>query len=320
MSNGIVVYILRRLLIATPILVGLTLIMFTLVHLAPGDPVAAFIQPNASPAFIEQTRKNFGLDKPLPVQYVRYAGQLLRGNLGTAYTFNGKPVWELIKDRAPATISLQVISLTISLLLAIPLGILSATRQYSFLDNSTTVGSFIGLALPNFWLALLLQFYFGVKLGWLPTIGSSAVGAIPGASTWKYFVLPVTVLVLPEVAYFARFMRSAMLEVINQDYMTTARAKGLARRTVLYRHGLRNAFIPMITVGGLQVARILSGAVIIEQIFAWPGLGSLSYDAINQRDYPVILGVTIVGGTFVVLVNILVDILYVTVDPRIKLQ
>jgi peptide/nickel transport system permease protein len=307
------------LLVAVPILIGLSLIMFLMVHLAPGDPASAFIQPGANPAFIEQTRKNFGLDQPLPVQYYKYVSRLVRGDLGTAYTFNGKPVWELIKARAPATISLQVISLTLALLIAIPLGILSATRQYSVVDNTTTVGSFIGLALPNFWLALLFQFYFGVKLGWVPTISSSSIGAIPTGSTWKYFVLPVAVLTFPSIAYFARFMRSAMLEVLHQDYMTTARAKGLGDRTVLYRHALRNAFIPMITVGGLQVARILSGAVIIEQIFAWPGLGALSYDAITQRDYPVVLGVTIVAGAFVVLTNILVDLLYVVTDPRLKL-
>jgi peptide/nickel transport system permease protein len=312
-------YMLGRLLVAVPILVGLSLVMFVLVHLAPGDPVSALIQPGASPQFIAQTRKNFGLDKPLPVQYVRYVQRLVQGDLGTAYSFNGKPVTELIKSRAPATISLQVISLSLALILAIPLGILSATRQYSFLDNSTTVGSFIGLALPNFWLALLLQYYFGVKLHWLPTISSSSVGAIPRASTWKYFVLPIIVLTLPSIAYFARFMRSAMLEVLHQDYMTTARAKGVTDRIVLYRHGLRNAFIPMITVSGLQVARILSGAVIIEQIFAWPGLGALSYDAITKRDYPVVLGVTIVAGAFVILINILVDLLYVLIDPRVKL-
>lgn len=320
MSNGIVSYMLGRLLIAVPILLGLSLVMFLLVHLAPGDPVSAFIQPGASPDFVEQTRKNFGLDQPLPVQYAKYVSRLVRGDLGTAYSFNGKPVWELIKDRAPATIALQVMSLSLALLIAIPLGILSATRQYSLLDNTTTVGAFIGLALPNFWLALLAQFYFGVKLGWLPTISSSSISAIPTLDTWKYFVLPVAVLTFPSVAYFSRFMRSAMLEVLHQDYMTTARAKGLRYRTVLYRHALRNAFIPMITVGGLQVARILSGAVIIEQIFAWPGLGSLSFDAITQRDYPVVLGVTIVAGAFVVFVNILVDLLYVATDPRLKLR
>jgi peptide/nickel transport system permease protein len=319
-TKGILGYMLGRLLLAVPILLGLSLVMFALVHLAPGDPVSAFITPGANPQFIEQTRKNFGLDDPLPIQYARYVGHLVRGDFGTAYRFNSKPVMELIKDRAPATISLQVISLGLALLIAIPLGILSATRQYSFIDNSTTVGSFIGLALPNFWLALLLQFYFGVKLGWLPTISSSSIGAIPTASTWKYFVLPVAVLTLPSIAYFARFMRSAMLEILHQDYMTTARAKGITDRRVLYRHGLRNAFIPMITVSGLQVARILSGAVIIEQIFAWPGLGALSFDAISQRDYPVVLGVTIVAGAFVVLVNILVDLLYVLIDPRVKIQ
>ncbi len=318
-SNGIVAYVVHRLMIAVPLLLGLSVVMFGLIHLAPGDPVAAFISPqNANPAFIEQTRKNFGLDKPLPVQYAVYISRLVRGDFGTAYTFNGKPVLTLIKERAGATIVLQALSLGLALLIAIPLGILSATRQYSFLDNSTTVGSFIGLAIPNFWLALLLQFYLGVKLGWLPTL-STGQAEVPFPARLKFFVMPVIVLALPSIAYFARFMRSAMLEVIHQDYMTTARAKGLTGRLTLFRHGLRNALIPMVTVTGLQIAHILGGAVIIEQIFAWPGLGLLAYSAITQRDYPVILGLTMIAGAFVVLVNILVDLFYVVVDPRVSL-
>lgn len=319
MGNSFVAFALRRLLIAVPVLLGLTIVMFGLIHLAPGDPVAAFISPeNADPRFIEQTRKNFGLDQPLPIQYLRYMGRLVRGDLGTAYTFNNKPVLELIKQRAGATVLLQVLSLGLALAIAVPLGIVSATRQYSLLDNATTVGSFIGLALPNFWLALLLQFYFAVQLGWLPTISTGQADA-PFPGRIRFFVMPVLVLALPSIAYFARFMRSAMLEVIHQDYMTTARAKGLGARAVLFRHGLRNGLIPMVTVTGLQVAQILGGAVIIEQIFAWPGLGLLAYDAITQRDYPVILGVTLLAGAFVVFINIVVDLLYVVVDPRVSL-
>jgi peptide/nickel transport system permease protein len=303
-----------------PLLLGLTILMFALIHLAPGDPVRAFIsEPNVDPAFIEQARHNLGLDQPLPVQYVKYIGRLVRGDFGTAYTFNSRPVLSLILSRLGATVLLQAISLVIALGIAIPLGILSATRQYSFLDNTTTVGSFIGLAIPNFWLALLLQLYFAVKLHWLPAISTGWQSA-PFPAKLKYLVMPVIVLALPLVAYFARFMRSAILEVLRQDYMTSARAKGLTDRTVLYRHGLRNALIPMITVGGLQVSRFLGGAVIIEQIFAWPGLGLLTYDAITRRDYPVILGVTFVAGAFVLVVNILIDFVYVLVDPRVSLS
>jgi peptide/nickel transport system permease protein len=312
-------YILRRLLLTIPLLFGLSLFMFVLIHLAPGDPVRAFVsQPGVDPRFIAQARHNRGLDQPLPVQYARYVGHLLRGDFGTAYTFNSTPVLTLIKARVGATILLQGVSLALALLIAIPLGILSATRQYSFLDNTTTIGSFIGLAIPNFWLALLLQLYLSVKLGWLPTISTGeATAPLPGRI--RYFVMPVIVLAFPSVAYFVRFMRSAMLEVLRQDYMTSARAKGLSPRVVLYRHGLRNALVPMITVTGLQLAQILGGAVIIEQIFAWPGLGQLVYQAITQRDYPVILGVTEISGAFVIVVSILIDVLYVVVDPRISL-
>lgn len=313
-------YMIRRVLLLFPLLIGLSIIMFALVHLAPGDPVRAFIsEGNADPGFIEQARKNLGLDQPIPVQYARYMGRLVRGDLGTAYTFNSKPVLNLIMSRIGATVVLQAISLAVALLIAIPLGILSATRQYSVLDNVTTVGSFIGLAIPNFWLALLLQLYLSVKLHWLPTISTGQAQA-PFPERLKYFVMPVLVLALPSVAYFARFMRSAMLEVMRQDYMTSARAKGLNNRAVLYRHGLRNALIPMVTVSGLQIARILGGAVIIEQIFAWPGLGLLAFEAITRRDYPVILGVTLIAGAFVMIVNILIDFVYVLVDPRVSLS
>jgi peptide/nickel transport system permease protein len=319
MSGNVLGFLIRRVLVAVPVILGLTIVMFFLIHLAPGDPVEAFISPgSASPQFIEQARKNYGLDKPLPVQYAIYMSHIVRGDFGTAYTFNGQKVLTLIKQKAWATIVLQVVSIVVALLIAIPLGIISAVKQYSFIDNSTTVGAFIGWAIPNFWLALLLQFYLSVKLHWLPAISTSqSSAAFPGRI--KYFVMPIIVLALPSIAYFARFMRSAMLEVIHQDYMTTARSKGLHDRSVLLRHAMRNATIPMVTVTGLQVARILSGAVIIEQIFAWPGLGYLAYQAITQRDYPVILGVTIIAGTFVILVNILVDVLYVIVDPRISL-
>lgn len=311
-------YLIRRILVLIPMLIGLSLIMFGLIHLAPGDPALAFIsEQNSSSDFIEQTRKNMGLDKPLPVQYFIWLGKLVRGDLGLAYTFNQQPVLSLILDRLGASMTLQALSIGLALLIAIPVGIIAATRQYSFLDNSTTVGAFLGLALPNFWLALLLQLYFGVRLGWFPVI-STGQDSAPFPGRIRYFVLPVIVLALPIIAYFVRFMRSAMLEVIRQDYMTTARAKGLSSSSVLYRHGLRNALIPMITVFGLQLPRLVGGAIIIEQIFAWPGLGQLTYDAITRRDYPVILGVTIFIGAFVMIINILVDLAYVIVDPRVS--
>ena len=319
MSSGTLAYMARRIVFLVPLLVGLSLVMFVLIHAAPGDPVTAIMgeRAAANPDYVEQTRQRLGLDKPLPVQYLIWVGRLARGDLGISYTNNNKPVLSLIGERFWSTIQLQSIGLFLGLALAIPVGILSATRQYSALDNGVTVGSFIGLALPNFWLALMLQIWLSVKLGWLPTI-STGQGDAPFPDRLKYFVMPVIVLVLPNVAYFARFMRSSMLEVIHQDYVRTARAKGLSGRVVLYGHALRNALIPMVTVVGLQLPRILGGAVIIEQIFAWPGLGSLAVNSISRRDYPVILATTLLGGFFVIIGNLLADVLYGIVDPRIK--
>jgi peptide/nickel transport system permease protein len=313
-------YMIRRFLFLIPLLIGLSIVMFTLIRLAPGDPALAMMSPSAAnnPEYLEQTRKNLGLDEPLPMQYLTWLGNLVTGDFGTAYTFNNKPVLDLIGERFWGTVQLQGISLFLGILIAFPVGILSATRQYSTIDNSVTVGSFIGLAIPNFWLALLLQVWIGVQLGWLPVLSTGQTDA-PWSERWQYFVMPVIVLTLPNIAYFARLMRSSMLEVIRQDYMTTARAKGLDSRAVLYRHGLRNALMPMITVIGLQLPRILGGAVIIEQIFAWPGLGLLAYDAIGRRDYPVILALTMITGAAVMIVNVLVDFVYALVDPRVSL-
>ena len=311
----------RRFLFLIPLLLGLSIVMFALVHIAPGDPAAAMMSPQATsnPDYLEQTRKNLGLDKPLPVQYVIWVGNLAQGDFGTAYAFNRKPVLDLIGERLWGTVQLQGISLFLGILLAVPIGIISATRQYSILDNSVTMGSFIGLAIPTFWLALLFQVWFTVELGWLPSI-STGQASEPWSDRWKYFVMPLAVLTLPNIAYFARFMRSSMLEVINQDYVNTARAKGLDNRAVLYQHALRNALIPMVTVIGLQLPRILGGAVIIEQIFAWPGLGLLAWDAIGKRDYPVILGITMLTGAAVMVVNVLVDFVYALVDPRVSVS
>jgi peptide/nickel transport system permease protein len=319
MRSGIWPFVARRVLFLVPLLLGLSIIMFGLIHAAPGDPVIALLGPQAAanPQFIEQARRNLGLDQPLPLQYLRWLGKLVRGDLGTAATFNNKPVLTLIGERFWGTVQLQSIALFLGLAAAIPVGIISATRQYSAVDNTITVGSFLGLAVPNFWLALLLQVWLSVQLGWLPSISTAQADA-PLSERWRYFLMPVFVLALPNIAYFARFMRSAMLDVIHQDYVTVARAKGLATRPVLYRHAFRNALLPMVTVIGLQLPRILSGAVIIEQIFAWPGLGLLAYDAIGRRDYPVILGVTMLTGAAVMIVNLLVDVLYAVVDPRIS--
>lgn len=321
MPPGVWSYLVRRTLILIPLMFGLSVVMFALIHAAPGDPVVAMMGPTAAsnPRYVEQARANLGLDDSLPKQYITWAGNLLHGDFGTAYTFGNKPVIELIGGRFWATVMLQGIALLLGILIAIPIGIISATRQYSKTDNAVTIFSFIGLALPNFWLALLLQVWIAVKLGWLPVISTGQANA-QFPERIKFFILPVLVLVLPNIAYFARFMRSSMLEVKNQDYVTVARAKGLPNKAVLYRHSLRNALIPMITVIGLQIPTIIGGAVIIEQIFAWPGLGDLAVKAIGQRDYPVILAITLLSGLVVMVVNVLVDVFYAIADPRVRLS
>lgn len=321
MPPGVWSYLIRRTLILIPLMIGLSIIMFALIHAAPGDPVIAMMGPTAAsnPRYVEQARANLGLDQSLPRQYVTWASNLLHGDFGTAYTFGNKPVIDLIGDRFWATLLLQGIALFLGILIAVPVGIISATRQYSKTDNAVTVFSFIGLALPNFWLALMLQVWIAVRLGWLPVISTGQANA-PFPERIRYFILPVIVLVLPNIAYFARFMRSSMLEVKNQDYVTVARAKGLPNRAVLYRHSLRNALIPMITVIGLQLPTLIGGAVIIEQIFAWPGLGDLAVKAIGQRDYPVILAITLLSGLVVMIVNLLVDVFYAIADPRVSLR
>ncbi len=309
-------YILGRLLMLAPLLLGLTIIIFAMIHLAPGDPSLAFLSEQANdPELRAQVRRNLGLDQPLPVQYWLWLSKVLQLDFGTAFTFNRKPVIELIGERLWPTIELQALALVVSLLIAIPLGIVSARRQYSLTDNVATAGSFLGLALPNFWVALLLQLAFGVALGWLP-VSTPGQGA-GGLERLKYFILPGIVLAFPLVAVFVRFMRSSMLEVINQDYIRTARAKGLAENIVTYRHALKNALLPMVTVVGTQIPRLLSGAVIVEYIFAWPGLGSLAYESILRRDYPVIMALTLLTGAAVLVVNLLVDLAYVFLDPRI---
>jgi peptide/nickel transport system permease protein len=319
LTAGTRAYIARRVLLLLPLLVGLTLVVFTMIHLAPGDPAAAFVSEQAlDPQMLAQIHKNLGLDQPLPVQYAIWLSHVARLDFGTAYTFNQKPVIELIGDRLPATLVLQSLALVVSLIIAIPLGIVSARKQYSAFDNAATTGAFLGLALPSFWIALMLQLFLAVGLGWLPV--STPGTDEPGLGRAKYLVLPVIVLALPTLAIFVRFVRSSMLEVISQDYLITARAKGLSESAVTYRHALKNALIPIVTVTGTQLARLLGGAVIVEYIFAWPGLGALAYESILRRDYPVVLALTLLTGAFILVINLVVDIAYTFADPRLSFR
>ncbi len=317
MAAGSGTYIARRILLLVPLMIGLSMVVFVIIHLSPGDPALAFASEQAlDPQVLAQIRENLGLDKPLPVQYGIWLSHVARFEFGTAYTFNRKPVINLIGERVLMSVQLQALALVLAVLIAIPLGIISAKRQYSLLDNLTTGGAFLGLALPDFWLALMLQLLLAVQLGWLPA--STSGPGTAGLEKLSYFIMPAVVLAVPIIAIFIRFMRSSMLEVNKQDYVTTARAKGLSERAVTYRHILKNAIVPMVTVIGIQLPRLVSGAVIVETVFAWPGLGWLGYQAILQRDYPVILALSLLTGAFILVMNVVVDIVYALLDPRIR--
>jgi peptide/nickel transport system permease protein len=311
-------YGIRRILLLIPMLFGISILVFTIIHLAPGDPTAFFVsEASFSPEQKARIMTRLGLDKPLPVQYLLWLQNVLQGDLGRSFSF-GVPVTDLIGQRLPATVQLQAAALILALLISVPIGILSAIKQYSLFDNTASSFAFFGISLPDFWFALMLQLLFTLQLGWLP---SSTMGeGQPFPARLSYFVMPVLVLGLARMASFTRFMRSSMLEVIRQDYITTARAKGIAERTVLARHALRNALIPMITAVGLQLPRLVGGAVIVESVFAWPGLGFLAVDSVLRRDYPVIMGLTMVTAVFVLVLNLLVDIVYAVVDPRLTFE
>ena len=309
-------YIARRLLIMIPLLLGLSVFVFVLIRLAPGDPTLFYLPPEdvADPEIRMRIMTRLGLDQPLHIQYVRWLTSALQGDLGFAYGY-GEPVLKLIADHVPATVQLQSSALILALVVAIPIGIISATRQYSLTDNAVTLFAFFGLSMPSFWFALMLMLLFAVTLGWLPAVGSGA--GKPVMERWKYLIMPAVVLAFNYMASYVRFMRSSMLENIRKDYVTTARAKGLGERQVLFGHALKNAILPVITVVGMSIPRLLGGAIIVESIFAWPGIGRLGYDAVLRRDYPTIMGLTMLTAAFVMFVNLLVDILYSFADPRI---
>jgi peptide/nickel transport system permease protein len=309
-------YIIRRLLIMIPLLLGLSVFVFVLIRLAPGDPTLFYLPPEdvSDPAIRLRIMTRLGLDQPLHIQYWRWLTGALQGDFGFAYGY-GEPVLKLIADHVPATVQLQSVALVLALAVALPIGIISATRQYSLLDNGVTLFAFIGLSMPNFWFALMMMLLFAVNLGVLPAVGAGLDK--PFAERLKYLVMPSVVLGFNYMASYVRFMRSSMLENIRKDYVTTARAKGLRERRVLFGHALKNAILPVITVVGMSIPRILGGSIIIESVFAWPGIGRLGYDAVLRRDYPTIMGLTMLTAMFVMFVNLVVDILYSIADPRI---
>ena len=301
-------YLVRRLLIAVPVILGVVSLVFLLIHLIPGDPVEIMLGERALPADREALRQELGLDRPLPEQYLRFLAQLCRGDLGRSLHYR-EPVSRLIVERYPATLVLTLAAMFVSLWIALPAGILSGIRQYSVWDHSTMFVALLGVSLPNFWLGPLLILVFSIHLGWFPVSGMGDV---------RHLILPALTLGTSMAAIVARMTRSSILEVLREDYVLAARAKGLPERSVILKHVLRNALLPVVTVVGLQFGGLLAGAVITETIFSWPGLGTLLIQAIQTRDYPVVQGCVLAISLSYVLVNLLTDVVYVLIDPRIR--
>ena len=320
-------FALRRLLLSIPLLFGITFVSFLVISLAPGGPLDFLTpeDPNASAEVKQRLIQEFGLDQPVYVQYWQWLRRMARLDFGKTFLPDGRPVLTKIGERLPITLLLNVIEMLIILGVAVPIGVLSATRQYSLYDKVTTIFVFVGFATPDFWLALLLMFLFGVQLGWLPISGLRSLN-------WEYLpfwqqqwdfvghlILPILVATFGGLAGFSRYMRQSMLEVIRQDYVQTARAKGLSERAVIGKHALRNALLPVVTILGLSLPGLIGGSVIIESIFAIPGMGQLMVQSVFSRDYPVVMGNLVIVAALTLVANLIADIGYGLVDPRIRL-
>jgi peptide/nickel transport system permease protein len=319
-------YVLRRLLLSVPLLVGISLVSFLMMHMAPGGPIGAVtdMNPRATAESRARLKAYYGLDQPIHVQYGRWIARMATLDFGDSFSPDGRPVAEKIKERIPITLTINILSMGLIFLVAIPVGIYSAVRKGSLFDRVSTVAVFTGFAIPTFWLALLLMILFGVKLGWLPISGISSLDygsfGVWGklADRAHHLLLPVLLAAFGGLAGMSRYMRSNMLEVIRQDYVATARAKGLPEGKVIFRHALRNALLPVITILGLSVPDLLGGSVIFETIFAIPGMGQLFYQGVMSRDYPLIMGILTIGAFLTLLGNLLADVGYAIADPRIR--
>lgn len=319
-------YILKRLLMMIPVLLGITIISFGVMKAAPGDPITLVtdLNPNMNAEAIKRIRAHYGLDEPVYVQYGKWLRNMLMLDFGRSFAADNRPVIDKILERIPITLLINVLSLILIVAVAIPIGVMSAVRQDSLFDKGTTLFVFLGFAMPSFWLALLLMILFGVELEWLPISGMRSLNYADLSlgqqilDVAKHLILPVFVSAFGGLAGMSRYMRSNMLEVVRQDYITTARAKGLDERTVIYRHALRNALLPVITLLGLSVPGLIGGSVIFETIFAIPGMGQLFYQSVMMRDYPTIMGILVIGAVLTLLGNLLADLSYSLADPRIR--
>ncbi|MEZ4498722.1 MAG: ABC transporter permease [Thermomicrobiales bacterium] len=311
-------YLIRRMLLLIPVLIGVSILVFALIHAIPGD-ISNFVIGTDTRISDEQralVRKSYGLDDPLPVQYAKWMGHVLQGDLGKSFRTR-REIWDELSLRLPVTAQLAVMAAAIAILLAIPIGVLAAVKRNSRIDYAATVGTLIGISVPNFLLATVLVLIFSYHLKWLPPIGYTPFRDDP-VGNLKVMLMPSISLALPLTAVLMRYTRSAVLEALSHDHVRVARAKGLANRTVMTRHVLKNASIPIITVIGIQFATLLGGTVIIETIFGLPGIGRYIYESISTRDYPVVQGVTLVMATIFVLISLVVDIAYAFMDPRLR--
>jgi peptide/nickel transport system permease protein len=314
-------YIGRRLLQMVPLLFGISVVLFAVIQAAPGGPEGALLETGRfiDPAVIEAYRVRLGVDQPVPVQYVRWLGAALQGDLGVSFSTT-RPVAEMIGERLPATLELMGASFLLAAIVAFGLGTLSAVKQYSWFDHLGTGLSFVGIAMPVFWFALILQLVFGVWLRWLPVAGTATVGASSLGDHLLHLVMPATVLSLRYVAGWSRYLRSSLLQALRADYVRTARSKGLSEIAVVGIHATRNALVPVVSVMALNLSGLFSGAVITETIFAWPGVGRMFVQAMFSRDYPLLMGILMLGSVMVVLFNLVADIVYGLLDPRIRYE
>jgi peptide/nickel transport system permease protein len=319
-------YTLARLLMMVPAFIGITVVSFLVMHLAPGDPTAKLtdLNPKASATYRERLRELYGLDKPIYVQYLNWVGGLVRLDLGRSFALDRRLVLDKITERLPVTLAMNLVSMAIILLVSLPLGLVAAVRAGGAFDKATTVIVFICFAAPSFWLALLSMQLFGLKLHWLPISGLTSLNYQELSSfdrfldLSRHLALPILISSLTSLASISRYLRSNMLEIIRQDFLTTARAKGLSERVVFWKHAFRNALIPVITILGLSVPGLVAGSVIMETTFAIPGLGLLFYEATIMFDYPVVMGALVMGAVLTLLGNLLADLGYALADPRIR--
>ena len=331
-------YAVRRSLTIVPVLLGVSILVFSFIHLIPGDPALTMLGERATPEKVAEVRARLGLDRPIWQQYVLYVGHALRGDLGVSIV-RGDPVASDLLRRFPATVELAVAAIVVAIALGIPIGVASAVYRNSLLDSLARLGALTGVSMPIFWLGLVLAWFFGVQLRILPTGFRLASGSafVPWtnfvilaalqqgdwtslADALRHLVLPALALATIPLAVIARMTRASLLEVLSREYIRTAEAKGLSRRAVILRHALRNALLPVLTVVGLQVGRLLAGAILTETIFSWPGIGLWVYESIESRDYAIVQGVSLFIAVIVVGVNLVTDVLYAAVDPRIKYE